>query len=624
MRNTALVKINNENCKLSHSCVRICPVKAIEVKPDEEFPRIIPERCIGCGSCIIACSQGAITYRSDKEQVKELIQTGGEIIAMLAPEISAEFGDVTDYRKFVNMIKQLGFSRVTEVAFGVDLVAARYKELFGDFKGKYYISANCPAIVSLVEKFHPGLTDNLAPILSPMIAMAKVVHQRYGMPAKVVYIGPCIDAKAEADSSKGDGKVDAVLTFSELREMFQEHNISESTLEFVDFDPPYAFKGALYPIANGILQAGEIDEDLLKSKIITTEGRVNALESVNAFENQLDSIHHHFNVFYCEGCHNGPGMTRKISKFVRHSWVVDYTNKRVAQLDKKQWEKDIKELSALEFERTFKANDRRLPFPKESKIQEVLRVLGKVNAEDEIGCGTCGYDSCRDFAIAVAQGLAKTEMCLTFSLKNRQEYIKTLKQTNEKLAKTQEALKESERVARVEQQVAREAMETTTSMLQKLPSGVVIVDDKLKIIQSNSRFIEILGREAGEINDIIPGLKGADLKTLLPYPFYNLFSYVLEKDDDVINRDVHYEAGLLNVSVFTIRKNKVVGAVVRDMYMPEVRKEEVIRRVGAAIDENLEVVQKIAFLLGEGASRTEQILNSIIEFHQNEKKDNNP
>ncbi|MHC1707719.1 MAG: [Fe-Fe] hydrogenase large subunit C-terminal domain-containing protein [Bacteroidales bacterium] len=619
--NKSLVTINNDKCRLSYSCVRICPVKAIEVKSDEDFPVIIPERCIGCGSCITACSQNAISYKSDKQFVASVLDSQSTVIAMLAPEISAEFGDVTDYRKFVNMIKQLGFKHVTEVAFGVDLVAARYKELFSDFRGKFYITANCPAIVSFVEKFHPNLVENLAPIVSPMIAMAKVVRKKMGEDCKVIYIGPCIDAKSEALSSSGDSKVDAVLTFSELREMFTDHNITESTLEFSDFEGPYAYKGALYPITTGILQAGNINEDLLENSIISTDGRDNTIEALKAFENQLDAIKHHFNLFYCEGCMNGPGMTRKISKFVRYSWVVDYTSKRVEQLDKHQWQKDFEEYGKLDLSRKFKAEDQRLPFPKEAKINEVLKVLGKLNAEDEMDCGTCGYDSCRDFAVAVAQGLAKTEMCLTFSLKNRQEYIKTLKQTNDKLAKTQDALKESERLARIEQQVASEAMETTTAMLQKLPSGVVIVDDKLKIIQSNNRFIEILGREAEEINDIIPGLKGADLKTLLPYPFYNLFSYVLENDDDVINRDVHYEDRLLNVSVFTIGRNKIVGAVVRDMYMPEVRKEEVIRRVGAAIDENLELVQKIAFILGEGASRTEQILNSIIEFHQNDKKE---
>ncbi|MCX6273506.1 MAG: 4Fe-4S dicluster domain-containing protein [Bacteroidetes bacterium] len=616
-----LVTINDDKCKLSYACVRVCPVKAIEVRSDKEFPRIIPERCIGCGSCIQACSQHAISYKSDNEVVKSLIDAQNVVIAILAPEISAEFGDVTDYRKFVNMIKKLGFDFVCEASFGVDLVAARYLDLFTQFKGKYYITANCPAIVSFVEKFHPTLVDNLAPIVSPMIAMTRVIRDKYGEGVKVVYIGPCISAKMEASQYQDSAKVDAILTFSELREMFNEYNISESTLEFSDFDPPFGFKGALYPISNGILQAGNISEDLMTSHIITTEGRENSVESLKSFENQLDIIKHHFNLFYCEGCLAGPGMSRDISKFVRRSWVVDYATKRVSQIDLEEWKTEMEKYATLDLDRKFTADDRRLPFPDEKTIDQVLKVLGKSVTEDEIGCGTCGYGSCREFAVAVAQGLAKTEMCLTFSLRNRQEYIKTLKQTNEKLAKTQEALKQSERQARVEQQLAKEAMETTSAMLQKLPSGVVIVDDKMKIIQSNGRFIEILGREAEEINDIIPGLTGADLKTLIPYPFYNLFSYVIDKDDDVINRDVHYEDRILNVSVFTIRKSKVVGAVVRDMYMPEVRKEEVIRRVTEAIDENLELVQKIAFLLGEGASKTEKILNSIIEVHQNDKKE---
>jgi iron only hydrogenase large subunit-like protein len=620
MNNNALLRINTDRCKLSYSCVRICPVKAIEVKSDEEFPYIKPERCIGCGDCLKVCPQQAIEYQSDKESVTATLSQSNPVIALLAPEISAEFGDVTDYRKFVNMIKQLGFTYVTETAFGVDIVAQCYKELFEGFKGKYYLTANCPAIVAFVEKFHPGLIENLAPIVSPMITMARIVRERYDPDSRVIYIGPCIAAKKEASSSSGESRVDAVLTFTELREMFVEQHITESTLEFSDFDPPFGFKGALYPIDNGLIQAASLNEDLLESRIISTNGRENSIEALQVFDKQLDVVKHHFNLYYCEGCLNGPGMTRKISKFIRHTWVVDYTLKRVNQLDKNQWEKDVSSFAGLDLSRKFKADDQRLPFPKESKINEVLKVLGKADAVDEVGCGTCGYNSCRDFAVAVAQGLAKTEMCLTFSLKNRQDYIKTLKQTNEKLAKTQEALKESERQARVEQQTASEAMETTTAMLQRLPSGVLIVDDKLKIIQSNTRFIEILGKEAQEINDIIPGLKGADLKTLLPYPFYNLFSYVLDKDDDVINRDVHYEDRLLNVSVFTIRKNKIVGSVVRDMYMPEVQKEEVIRRVSAAIDENLELVQKIAFILGEGASKTEQILNSIIEFHQDDKK----
>jgi transcriptional regulator with PAS, ATPase and Fis domain len=240
--------------------------------------------------------------------------------------------------------------------------------------------------------------------------------------------------------------------------------------------------------------------------------------------------------------------------------------------------------------------------------------------DKDSGCEACGYSSCREFAVAVSAGLAHTDMCLNFTLNNRHEYIKSLRATNDKLAKTQEALKESEKIARQEQEAARDASETITTMMKKLPSALVIVDKKLKIVQSNQSFIDLLGDDALEINDIIPGLVGADLKTLLPYNIYNLFSYVLQNHEDIKNRDIHYKDNLLNLSVFTIKKNSIVGAVIRDMYAPEVRKEEVIKRVTEAIDINLAMVQKIGFLLGEGASETEQMLNSIINTYKEGEK----
>jgi PAS domain-containing protein len=225
--------------------------------------------------------------------------------------------------------------------------------------------------------------------------------------------------------------------------------------------------------------------------------------------------------------------------------------------------------------------------------------------------------------VAVARGLAKTDMCLTFTLKNRHDYIKTLRETNQKLAETQAALKKSEKNARRDQQLARESFETTRTMLEKLPSSVVLVDNELKVIQANKSFINILDEEVRMIEDVIPGLEGADLKTLLPYNFHNLFSYVLTHDDNIINRDIHFRDVLYNVSIFTIRKNKVVGAVIRDLYVPEVRKEEVMKRVTDVIDKNLELVQKIGFLLGEGASETEAMLNSIIESYKMPDKPGN-
>jgi iron only hydrogenase large subunit-like protein len=617
----ALVRILENKCKQSYACVRICPVKAIEVKATQATPFIVADRCIGCGSCVIACSSDAVVFTDSREEVKTLLQSGQPVAAVCGPSISGEFSDITDYRKFVSMIRALGFTYVIEAAFAVDLVARKYFELFTNFKGKYYISSCCPAIVGMIEKYHPELVENLAPIISPMIASAKVVHQKYGAEVKMVYIGPCIDYKKEAASSEEDGHVDAVLTFKELREMFKEFSITESNQEFTEFDEPIGYKGSLYPISNGLLQAGEISEDLLTSSVITAEGRDNVLNALREFELHLENINNHFNLFYCDGCLMGPGTSSNGDKFLRRTLVTKYSRKRLKTFDLEQWNQHISEYDSLDFSRTFQINDKRLAMPGDEKIGEVFKLLGKKDQDEAVGCGACGYPSCHDFAIAVAQGLARTDMCVNFTLRNRQEYIKALKITNEKLAKTQDALQVSEKIARREQLLAKEASETVSAMLQKIPSGVVIADDKLKIIESNKSFIDLLGDDAKDINEIIPGLVGADLKTLLPYQFYNLFSFVFQSGEDVVNRDVHYEDTVLSVSIFPIRKGKIVGAIIRDIAAPEVQKEEVISRVSEVINENMQMVQQIAFLLGEGAAKTEKMLNSVIESHKTKKKE---
>ncbi|MDY0342099.1 MAG: [Fe-Fe] hydrogenase large subunit C-terminal domain-containing protein [Lentimicrobium sp.] len=620
-----LISIDSDKCKICYACVRVCPVNAIQVKANQEVPVVIHDRCIGCGSCVEVCAPAAISYRDGTREVKELLASGEKVAAIVAPSISGEFDDITDYRKFVRMIRELGFAYVNEVSFGVDMVADKYRELFTNFLGRYYITTNCPPIVALIEKFHPELIDNLAPIVSPMVASAQVARQLYGETTKVVYIGPCIGAKDEALRFEGKSKVDAVLTFVELRNLFQEFNIKESTVEYSDFDPPLGYKGSLYAVSNGILQAAGLSEDLMNGSTITAEGRNDVLEAIREFESRIEFIRKNFNLFYCEGCLMGPGTSKGGKKFARKTLVTDYANKKLKDFNVNTWKKACdKHASAIDFNAEFAVDDQRLPDPPEAKVEEILKVIGKNEDSEKLGCGACGYESCREFAVNVAKGLTKTDMCITYSLKSKHDFIKALKQTNEKLNRTQDALLTSEQKARQEQQLAQEALERTSAMLQKLPSAIVIVDSSLKVIESNQSFINILGEDAADINDIIPGLVGADLKTLVPFQIYKLFTSVISNNENLLNRDVPLGDRLLNVSVFSIKKGEIAGAVLRDMYLPEVRKEEVINRVTEVIDENLNLVQQIAFLLGEGASKTERMLNSIIESHKSGKSQQKP
>jgi transcriptional regulator with PAS, ATPase and Fis domain len=317
----------------------------------------------------------------------------------------------------------------------------------------------------------------------------------------------------------------------------------------------------------------------------------------------------------------GPGTSPGGEKFLRRTLVTDYANKRLKDFDINSWSGEMKVFSEIDLSRQFQPNDQRLPEPPEEQVREILKIIGKESQiENEIGCESCGYTSCREFAIAIAQGLATTDMCHIYSTHNRQEYIRSLRLANEKLAKTQAALKESEEKAKHEQESEKETSETMSATLQKLVSGVVIVDENLKIIQSNKAFIRILGEDAALVDEVIPGLIGADLRSLLPVNFYKLFTYVMTSDDEIVSKDIQYADNFLSVSIFPIRKNKYVGGILRDMYTPEVRKEQIIRRLTDAIDENFEMVQKIAYLLGEGASKTEKILKAVIESHQTPPK----
>ncbi len=610
-----IIKIDHSRCTKSYACIRACPVKAISAPGKDAYPEVDHRRCIGCGSCLSVCAANAVSHFSEMDETIQLLESDQKVVAIVDPTISGEFPDITDYRKFVEMIRSLGFDYVNEVAFGVDLVAAKYHQLLANFKGKYYLMANCPSLVAHVEKYFPELTDNLAPIVTPMTASAKVARQAFGKDIGVVYIGPCLSAKHEARLYKDQGKVDAVLTFRELRELFDRFHIKEAKVEYSDFDPPIGSLGSLYPISKGILQVARLDGSLLTGKVITVEEKENMLDVVEEFNNHPEYLKKHFNIFYHGGCIAGPGTTDISNKYLRRTLVVDYVHKRQKNFDKDQWDKEMEKYMELDLGRPFHRDDQRLPAPNADQVEEILKSLGKTLGEGP-SCNACGFKSCKSFAESISQGLSRPEMCLNHSLKIKQDYIKTIKGHNEKLKTQQSVLQEKEIRLMEENQKIRLISETTTALMKNLPSAAVIVDEKMKVIESNESFVKVLGEEAEIINEVIPGLGGADLKTLLPHTIYNLFSYVLESDTNITGRDVEYGDRLLNISIYSLKPGKIVGAVFRDMHVAEVRQEEIINRVTEVIDENLKMVQKIAFSLGEGASITEKMLNSIIETYK--------
>lgn len=613
-----ILKLDASACTSCFTCVRTCPVKAIHIKQGELIPVIMHQQCIGCGSCVTDCNSGAIAYRSSVDDATNLFTSGEEIAVIVSPSISAEFKDISDYRKFVTMIKSLGATYVHEVSFAVDLLAYKYINLFNDFKGRYYITSNDPVVVSYVSKYRPNLISNLIPVVSPMIAMTRIVRKIYGNDIRVVYAGPEIATKEEALQFKGDSTVDVVLTFQELRTLFTTHHIDESNLEYSDFDPPLSYKGSLYPLRNGLVQAGDIDENALTANVVTIEGKRQMIEAINEFEKSISVIERHFYITYGNSL-EGPGITQHGSRQLKENLVIQYVNKRLRNFFRIEWYNNLQRFMALDMSRDYVANDQRLPVPPKDKVNEIFTELGK-NENDTFGCQECGYSSCLELARDIARGITIPQMCISYTLKNRIDFDSSVGTLNEKLAQVRKALHDSEEKAKVIKESASQASELTNAMLEKLRSGVVIVDNMLKIVKANSPFARIIGEEALEISEVVPGLAGADLKQLIPASLLNLFSYVLSENENIENRDVKIGNHLLNVSVFPIVKGKIAGGIIRDMRAPEVQRVEVINRITDVIDRNLEMVQKIGFLLGEGATDIERMLNSIIEFYKGETR----
>ncbi len=611
-----LVRIDKEKCTACFACVRACPVKAIKVESDHHKPTIIHERCIGCGNCHSACSYDAIVIRDGKEELKKLLKDEEPIAALVDPAIAGEFPDITDYRKFVSMIRKLGFHYVLEVAFGVELVAQKYKQLVQRSRGKYYLFSNCPVSVMYVEKYKPELIKNLAPIFPPAYASARTARRTYGENIRLAYITPLIASKEEAVRLAGTEQINTVLTFIELRELFKEYKVDEKNLEYSEFNEPIGYKGSLFPLSSGILEAADIEQRILSSKVITVEGDL-LFDTIEEFEKNITTIKSHFNIFYKEFI-MGRGTSPDAKKWLRRSQLIQYVKKRLKTYDEAAHKKVMAGYSDIDLSRSFVNDDQRLPLPPEEEVQKIQQELRK-HHDHERGCGACGYNSCYDFALAIAQKLAIPEMCNYYASKNNMDHIQSLKISNEKLAQAQVALKESEKIAQREKESAREASRITKTMLQKLPSAVVILDETLKIIQANESFIQLLGEEAIEINEVIPGMTGADLKTLLAYNIHNLFTYVLANNENITDRDIVLNDKQYSISVFVIRKTKIVGAVIRDLSAPEVQKEEIVKRLTDVVDKNLGLVQQIGFILGEGASETERMLNSIIESYKTRK-----
>ena len=561
------------NCRDCYRCVRICPVKAIRIR--NSHAEIIEDRCTYCGICVDGCPNGVKKIRSDVDLVRMELVAGRRCIVSLAPSYVSEFQDKEDH--FVRALYKLGFEAVSETAIGASLVSQAIDLYIETHGSAPFISTACPAVVELVRKYFPELTGDLAPVPSPLQTHSAYLRHLYGDDIFIVFIGPCIAKKVEADSHPGFP--DVALTFREAKEWLKEENIVLDEMDPsvpVEFIPKKAGRAAIYPIENGQIEtSGYWRSRFIEADAMSVSGIRGILSTLRG-SRTMDFLE----TLNCDGgCVNGPGTTGEDSSITRKRAVRRYTEASLSGQDLFEGDADFarevlnRGYGILNAETPAKAA-LAAPQYSEREITGALRKLGKFSADDELNCGGCGYESCREMACALLEGWSEVEMCVTKMRKDAESKVDIL--------------------------------------LSTIPYGVVIVDGDLNIVELNRKFLEIFDDYPDEFFDesIMKSLRGMPVSSFMP--FTDKFREQMDKKKPAQYR-FKQKGRVMRLTFFFVENRMLLGAMFEDITTPVVRREAIIKRAEDVITKSLNTVQQIASLLGENAAENEIALNSIIE-----------
>ncbi len=550
-------------CQDCYKCVRRCPVKAIKIK--ENSATVVPELCILCGKCVNVCPVQAKRIREDLEGAKRLVASGKKVIASLAPSFVTEFGNV-EPEQLVGALKKLGFYGVSETSLGAETVSAGTAELLKNGDKNLYISSACPSTVELIRKYYPEYSQFISPLLSPVLAHCRMLRKIYGEDIGIVFFNPCVAKKKEADSFPH--LLDAALTFRELRMWLDDGGIKPERCragEDDGFIPRRSCEGALYPVEGGMnegVRKLDVPNDVHFLSFSGVEVVEAALQGLNPDRIKGKLF---IELLACSGgCVNGPRATHRSDTIGKMVDVYGYARRSEGR----------EEGDELDISAAFPAEPVKKIEHNEEEIREALRSIGKMTERDELNCGGCGYDSCRLFAAAYLEGKAEPVMCVS--------YMRKL------------------------------AMNKANALIKAMPSGVVIVDETMRIVECNRRFAEIIGGDILAVFEAYPGLEGASLRKSVP--FHEVFSDFMKRNtESVMEKKIRNEDKIIHITLFPIEKGRIVGGIIQDITLPAVEREQIINKAQDVIKKNLTTVQQIAYLLGENAAETEVILNSIID-----------
>jgi DNA-binding NtrC family response regulator/iron only hydrogenase large subunit-like protein len=402
-----------ERCRRCYSCVRSCPVKAIKV--DKGFAEIMYDRCIGCGNCL-NCPQKAKAVVDRMVKTQEILTSGAPVVAVLGCSFPAFFHAITP-GQLVAALKSLGFSEVHEGAYGASMIAGSYREVL-NHANHPLISSHCPAVVDLIERHFPKLLPNLVGIVSPMIAMGRFIKSANGEDTRVIYLSSCIAAKFEVQAEESSGAIDVVLTYSELDKLFKNRGINPASLNEASFDGLDPAEGRMFTLTGGPLKSFGIKPDFLDTETISAEGEAHTIGIIRDLA--AGRISPAFvDVRFCEGgCIDGPARERELNHFYKRKLIVSYNSSALPYETAPRYRTAI---SMPDLRRSFSDKSGKLPSPDKDDIKRILHSTSKFTQSDELNCRACGYNTCREHAVAVFQGLADIEMCLPHNLQQISE-----------------------------------------------------------------------------------------------------------------------------------------------------------------------------------------------------------
>lgn len=570
-----LIHFSREKCNDCYKCLRTCPSKAITIL--EDHAEIVDEMCIACGHCQVVCSTNALNIRSNIKVIKEAIESNKRIVVSIAPSFVGAF-EMKEVGQMVTALKQLGVDIVEETAIGAEVISDLYRGYIEQSSHENIITTSCPSANGLIEKYYPSLVDYMIPIVSPMIAHGKMLKNIYGMDSYVVFIGPCMAKKLEAEDFQHNDVVDSVLTFRELDQWFKEEGILLEKLEAQEFNKKSHKRGCSFPIGYG-LGCNSLDESIKsKYELIKVNGVDGCIEILDCIKNKnITGTCVELNV--CIGsCINGPGMPcDDFNFFAREKRIKDYVK------DKSDHKDDSIETKVrIDFSKKFFDKKVHRKNATEEELREILNKMWKYEPKDELNCNACGYRTCREMAQSIYEGMSEMNMCLPF--------------------------------------VRAKAESLRNVTFEHSPNVIFLVDDELRVKEFNPT--------AEKIFKINP-----------EYVLGNPISILIEDDDFIkvkeskqklIGKRVFYPEYdvVLIQNIIYLEKENVIMAIMIDVTDEEKNKEELanvkVKTINTAqelIEKQMRVAQEIASLLGETTAETKVTLTKLKEIALGEAGD---